>query len=205
MEYPGVRFLSDPWYVIYCKSGKEFFTANILHNHLGLTVYLPEIEQKQPRQRQGIPFFSGYFFLQANLHEISVSRINTSPGVLKLLDFGSGPLSVPQPIIEILREELSQPGASSRKLAHQQLLPGDAVRITGGPLEGLKAVFIESLTSGERARVLLHFLGHLNRAQVERNALEKVSTGSEKRERQTRGKRRSIHKTQASDAPRPAF
>lgn len=205
MAYPGVCFLSDPWYVIYCKSGKEFFTANILRNHLGLTVYLPEIEHKQYKQRQSIPFFSSYFFLQANLHEIAVSRINTSPGVLKLLDFGSGPLSVPQTVIEMLQEELSQPGASSRNISHQQLLPGDAVRITGGPLEGLNAVFIESLTSGERARVLLHFLGRLNKTQVESNTLEKLSSRPEKRERQTRGKRRSIHKTHASDTPRMAF
>jgi transcriptional antiterminator RfaH len=204
MELVGnVSFAFDPWYVAHCKSRREMYAAHILHSQLGLTVYLPEIETRLRKEVRISPFFSGYFFVQANLQRVGLSRINASPGILKLLDFGDGPLIVPQMLIEMMRERIAR-YQSHGGFSHQKLSSGDGVRVTSGPLEGLSAIFIDYLTSGERARVLLDFLGRLSKVQVSVDSLEKLSDkASEKgenepsrRERRTRGKGRRINGTQ---------
>ena len=195
MEVPGnVSLVFDPWYVVHCKSGREIYAASILSNQLGLTIYLPEIETNLRRKMQRIPYFSGYFFIQANLQRVGLSRINSSPGILKLLDFGDGPLVVPQILIETIREAVDKHSICCG-LLYQKFSPGDSVRVTSGPLEGVEAVFLESLTSGERVRVLLRFLGRLSKAQVDVNSLEKISNKPHQRERRTRGKGRRINRT----------
>lgn len=185
-------FVFDPWYAVHCKSGREIYAANIVNNQLGLTIYLPEIETHLRRKTQRVPFFPGYFFIQANLQKVGLSLINTSPGVLKLLDFGDGPQAVPPMLIEMIREAVNK-HSICHGLSHQKFSPGDPVHVTSGPLEGLEAVFLESLASGERARVLLHFLGRLGKAQVDVNSLEKLRGEPHQRERRTRGKGRRIH------------
>jgi hypothetical protein len=87
--------------------------------------------------------------------------------------------------------------------------PGDAARLKGGPLRGLEAVFVRSMKSSTRARVLIDFLGQLSEADVEMDELEPVGVGAEvepgglqqvgakvarARERRTRGKGRAIGK-----------
>jgi transcriptional antiterminator RfaH len=192
-QFTSVSFTSDPWYVVYCKPRSELYAASILRTELGLTTYLPEIEICQHREARRMPFFPGYFFIQTNLQKVGVSRINTSPGVLRLLDFGDGPLAVPHLLIETIREELSRRSIGGNA-SQQRFSPGDSVRVTSGPLEGLSAVFVESLTSSERAWVLLHFLGRMNKVQVDMHNLETIHNGSVRRERQTRGKGRRIHR-----------
>lgn len=109
---------------------------------------------------------------------------------------------MPWTLVEMLREEISK-FSNYNDLSHSKLAFGDSVRVTNGPFEGLRAVFIESLTSGERAQVLLHFLGRLSKVQIDVNSLEKekngpsekLNYGSSRRERQTRGRGRRINRT----------
>jgi transcriptional antiterminator RfaH len=199
MELTTVSCSPELWYVVYCKPGKELYTAGILENQLGLTTYLPEIEVYVRQKKLRIPFFSCYFFIQMDLQKVAASRIKASPGVLKLLDFGEGPQPVSQELIRVIREVVEKKNMYN-DVAHRKLAPGDSVQVISGPLEGLKAVFMESATSGARAQVLLHFLGRLSKVQVDTNLLEKVDEEVPsilenrpcRQERRTRGKGRRI-------------
>lgn len=201
MEFAGNTSLAfDPWYVAHCKSGREVYTASILNSQLGLTIYLPELEIRRRKEVRISPFFSGYFFIQINLQRVALSQINSSPGMLKLLDFGDGPLIVPQMLLEEIREGIDECNGCDIFL-HRKLSSGDLVRVTGGPLKSLHAVFVEYIASGERAQILLDFLGRLNKTQVDVSSLEKVSdrpsvkvnNGHSRQERRTRGKGRRIN------------
>lgn len=199
IEMEAIFVASDPWYVVHCKSAKEQYVANILRHHLGLTTYLPEVALYWRKEIQHVPFFSGYVFLQANLQKLGTNSINSCPGVLRLLDFGDGPVEVPQILIETIQEEIAR---RNRRICSQKFSPGDPVRVTTGPLQGLWATFLEAKTSGERASILLHMLGRLNKVQLDVHTLEKIDAQEDlrpitlRRKRGTRGKGRKIfHRT----------
>jgi transcriptional antiterminator RfaH len=204
MEPADTLYSHNQWYVVYCKSGREVYAASML-TLVGLSTYLPEIEILFRKKVRRIPLFSGYFFVQANLQKVGLTHINSTPGVLKLLDFGNGPVAVPYELIEVFRKEIER-RSIHHHMSFSQFVPGDTVLINGGPFEGLQAVFLEPLTSGERARVLIHVLGRLSKMQIETNSLEKLSAPPPtitqspflQRERRTRGGGRKINRD-ASD------
>ena len=73
--------------------------------------------------------------------------------------------------------------------------PGETVRITRGPVQGMPAIFDGPGTAAERVRVLLAFPGHASRAYVSVSDLEKAPSETEtpvpRRPRRTRvGERR---------------
>lgn len=183
----------DQWYVVQCKTGKEKYAVQILRDLLGLTIYLPEHSiSSRNGKREHFPFFPGYFFVHVNLEQINLSRINSSPGVLKLLDFGYGPHAVPQSLISVIKAMVNRSNVDTNP-SHHNLSTGDVVRVKNGPLQGLEATFVQALTSNERAQILLHFLGRLSKTQVNIDQLEKIQDSPATRtERRTRGKGRKI-------------
>ncbi len=196
LDRPPTRSCSsnDQWYVVHCKPRKEKFTSSILQGHLGLGTFLPEICSKFEGEIRQVPFFPGYIFVLVDLQQISLSRINRSPGVIRILDFGEGPQPVPSVVIEALYEEVNRVNILSSAPNHD-LCSGDRVRIKSGPLQGLEAAFTGTITPSKRAWVLIHFLGRLKEVQVGLDTLEKVPnppTLESRRERSTRGKGRRI-------------
>jgi transcriptional antiterminator RfaH len=186
---------NSSWYIIHCQSKKELYAANALRSNLSISVYVPKYRLYVHGYSRLVPFFPGYIFAQADLQKVSLSQINTSPGVLRLVAFGGDPQPVPPYVIEEIVERLKQ----MEMLNQQPFRPGDSVRIKcNGPLQGLEMVFVEPMTPSGRVSVLLSLLGRLGKVDVE--ALEKFpsSTTSERnvittyprRERYTRGKGR---------------
>jgi transcriptional antiterminator RfaH len=192
MEFALNTFLTAQWYVVHCKTGREIYTAKVLKDLLGITIYLPEISViSRKGRKESFPFFPGYLFAQVNLEEVKLNRINSSPGVLKMLDFGCGPQPVPESLISTIQEMLSR--INRDNLPHHNLSPGDVVRVKNGPFQGLEAIFVGTLTSNERVQILLHFLGRLSKTQVNLDQLEKIKASpSPPTGRRTRGKGRRI-------------
>lgn len=189
---PNFSSNSEPWYVVHCKPRKEFYAANTLRNNFGIFVFLPESRRRLRGEVQRIPFFPGYLFAQVDLEKVPPSRINTSPGVLRLVEFGGDPQPVPHSVVEAIFEEMNRPNTLSH-LSHYSFSAGDLVRIKNGPLQDLEMVFIEPMAGSERVRVLLHFLGRLKEVDADVDALEKMPSNSNlQRERYTRGRGRRI-------------
>jgi len=180
------------WYVAHCKRLKGRQTAAALLEQLKLMVYLPEVRRRLAGHVRPAPFFPGYVFVRANLSEVALSRINAIPGILRLVAFGEAPQPLPAKVVEEIRWRVDDLNA------HGGLMPpsfqiGDTLRLTGGPFQGLDAVFLGPLKPSERVQVLIEFLGSLRKLELPVDQVERArDQPAPRRERRTRGRGRPI-------------
>lgn len=159
------------WYLIHCQPRKERYAAHALKSLLDLAIFLPEYKTRSRGETRTTPFFPGYIFVQADLQQVPISRINATPGVIRLVAFGDDPQPVPIEVISMIDERLSRVDQAA-----QPLQPGDIVHIKQkGPLQDLEMVFVGPVTSSRRVAVLLNLLGRLKEIYVDIELLEKVS------------------------------
>lgn len=157
--------------------------------------YLPLVSHKIAGKQKHIPLFPRYLFVHVNLSTVAIQRINTTPGLLRLIAFGETPQPLPIHTIEALRQQVDAINAQGGLPAHT-FQPGDTVRFRKGPLHGLNAVFTGPMRPTERVHVLLDFLGRLNEVEVDIHQLERAEPAAPpQRERRTRGKGRVITHT----------
>ena len=77
------------------------------------------------------PMFSRYLFIQLDAVSSNWAPIRSTLGVSRLVSFGSVPASVPDELIEALR---NTPAQEPQRL----LAPGEKVLFVDGPLQGLR-------------------------------------------------------------------
>lgn len=186
------------WYVVHTRPQKEVLVSGLLEQKLHLPVFLPQVLQKKRGRMQQAPFFPGYLFVQADFEHTEASAINATPGVIRLVAFGERPQPLSASVVEALRAEIDALNAQGG-LPQHPFKQGDRVRLTGGPLAGLEAVFLGPMRPAERVRVLLEFLGQEQEALVPLEDLEPAG-GQAKRPRRTRGKGRPIRAKTAANA-----
>lgn len=186
----------NKWYVVQCKTGRESYAALLLET-LGMVIYLPLLKKYKNRTPLYIPFFPGYLFVNADLKRALASSINYCPGVLKVLDFGDGPLALEHEVIEAISQELER--LNNRCNGSHNFQFNEILRIKNGPLQGMEVVFVGPTTPSLRVRVLLEFLGGPKETFVDAGMLEKIPTITKesgenigKKQRLTRGKGRKI-------------
>jgi transcription antitermination factor NusG len=113
----------------------------------------------------------------------------------RIVAFDDWPVPLPDEVINLIRHKLDEINAAGGRPMHT-FRPGDSVRITGGPLQSMLAIFEGPTTPAERVRVLLTFLGYARSASVPVTDLEKAPSDAEvsvpKRPRRTRGRGRRI-------------
>lgn len=189
---------STSWYLVQCRVGKEYFTANILRKIVNVFVYLPESQIYSHGEVRLIPFFPGYFFISDDMQKVSRHAINSSPGVLRLVGFDGDPQPIPHFVIEMIAERIEELKELKYQFSHD-LRRGDKVRMKEGPLQELEMVFLQPMSTRNRVYVLLEFMGRLKKISVDVGVLEKVSNKSNIQQnsnvhsmRFTRGKGRKI-------------
>lgn len=161
-----------PWYLVHCQARKELFAASTLQSSFGMAVFLPRLKTKSQGRVRFVSFFPGYLFAQIDLQRVPPSKINTTPGVLRLVEFGGEPEPVPHAIVKEISARLEYINAFDQ----QPLLPGEAVYLKkGGPLQDLEMIFVGPVTPGKRVCVLLDILGRLKEVYVDPNNLERVA------------------------------
>lgn len=146
------------WYVIHSKPNKEEF----LYEQLCLRkvdAYYPSIKVRpiNPRARRTKPYFPGYMFVNTTLDTIGRSTLRWIPGAKGLVDFGGDPASVPDEILQAIRQKLEYVNAVHGDQA-KKFTPGQVVTIQSGPFSGYRAIFDSHLPGRERVRVLLQML-----------------------------------------------
>lgn len=184
--------VSADWYVVQCKPLKEAYAAHALQQRLGLNVYTAEVSKFADSRVQQAPFFPGYVFVQADLSKTAPSKINSTPFVLKLLEFGGGPQRVPADVVKAIRERIAVLNSQGGLSAHN-FVPGDCVRFKAGPYKDLEAIFVGPTTPSERVKVLLHFFNRINEVRTNVGTLEKASAQGREGVRRTRGQGRAIN------------
>jgi transcriptional antiterminator RfaH len=187
----------EEWYTLHTKPHAEFQVETTLKRR-GLEIYLPATAAPKGLQgRKRAPFFPGYLFLKIDFELVSLSQVQWTPGLRRVLTSGDLPVPVSNEIIDLIKRKLGAIKANSGRPAHT-FKPGDTVRIIGGPLRDLLAIFEGPTTPSERVQVLLTILGHASRVQVKPTDLEKIHRGTEEkapRPRRTRGQGRHIEGT----------
>jgi len=184
-------FCSDAaWYLVHCNPRKELYAAHVLKSQFGLSVFLPQYKVRSRGEVRQLPFFPGYIFVQANLQKTSLSQINSSPGVQRLVSFDADPQPVPHYVIAEIAERLNKLDI----LDYQSFRPGDVVRLKNdNSLQDLEMVFVGPIDASQRVCVLLKFLGRLKKVYIDADMLEKKPVNPfQKRTRYTRGKGRKI-------------
>lgn len=186
--------MAEHWYALYTKPNAERQVAQTLHER-GIEVFLPTVRQFRRRRWLESPFFPCYLFARIDFDETGYSAVAWTPGLRRVIAFGDRPAVVPDEAIEMIRRRLAEIEALGGLPAHG-FKPGDEVRFKAGPLRGLHAVFEGPMGPAERVRVLIRFLGQVNRAEVPVADLERVPQveGKRKRPRRTRGRGRRIRK-----------
>jgi transcriptional antiterminator RfaH len=183
----------EPWYVVHTRTLKEQLTATSLHEHLGLTTYVPQLRQRTRDSMRPVAFFPGYLFIQADLRRVPVSSINSCPGVLCLLTLAGIPQPVSPNVIRAVHEGVDRLNACAGQAVHT-FQPGASVRVKAGPLAGLDAIFVGSRTPQHRVHILLQLLGGVRPVQLDAAWLEPAPapTPSPPHKRGTRGHGRSV-------------
>ncbi len=165
--------MGTAWYVLHTKPKRENAVYAYLKTH-GVEVFYPSVKIKpvNPRASTVRPYFPRYLFVHADLDEVGVSALQWVPNAIGLVQFDGIPAAVPDSIVITLKKRIEEIRAAGG-LALDGLAPGDAVRITQGPLAGCDALFDMRLTGTQRVQVLLEMLGRLVRVQVDAGAIEK--------------------------------
>ena len=167
--------MTDQWYVLRSKPNKEGFLARQLELH-GVEVYLPYLRVKpvNPRARTLKPYFPGYLFVHLEINSSQLAVMDRLPGCVNLVNFGGEIPFVPDPIMAAIKQKVDQARLSGPGVK-PCFSPGDAVRITGGLLEGYEGILDTSLPGSERVRVLLKLLQNKNvRVDLPSGQIEKT-------------------------------
>jgi transcriptional antiterminator RfaH len=187
------------WYTLHTKPNAECQVAAVLDER-GIEVYLPMVRRKWRSTWRELPFFPNYLFARFSLDEIGYSAVAWTPGLRRVVAFGNQPATMPDEAVNMIRERLERITATGGLPTHG-FQPGDEVRFTKGPLEGLHAVFEGPMTPTDRVQVLIRFLGQVNRAEVPVEELERVRERERRphRPRRTRGRGRVIRQSRRQD------
>lgn len=146
------------WYVMHSKPNKE----ELLYEQLcirNIDAYYPrlKVQPVNPRARTRKPYFPGYLFIQADLDILGPSTLRWMPGAMGLVNFGNDPASVPDELLQEIREKVEQANAGVDNPV-EDFNSGEIVTIQSGPFAGYHAIFDTRLSGQERVRVLLQLL-----------------------------------------------
>lgn len=146
------------WYVMRSKPNKE----SLLWEQLSLQnieCYYPRLRVKpvNPRARKLRAYFPGYLFVRVDLERVNLSALQWMPGAVGLVAFGGEPASVPEALVNTIRNRVDEVNAAGGELL-EGLKKGQTVEIQAGPFTGYTAIFDTRLSGNERVRVLLELL-----------------------------------------------
>ena len=150
--------MSQLWYVMRSKPNKE----SLLWEQLSLQkieCFYPYLRVKpvNPRARKLRAYFPGYLFVRVDLERTNLSALQWMPGALGLVSFGGQPASVPEALVNAIRNRVEQVNAAGGELL-EGLKKGQTVTIQAGPFAGYEAIVDARLSGNERVRVLLKLL-----------------------------------------------
>ncbi len=167
-DVTGTESLGVQWYALNTKANYEELVARQIER-IGIECFLPLLEEQRIIRYQSklvkAPLFPGYLFTRANLME-HYRVLAYTRGVRKIVTFGSSPAVVDSMIIDAIKDKMSHVKACSIEQS-REAESGQLVRITGGPLAGLDAVFMRKMSGGQRAMLLLRTLAVQSRAVID--------------------------------------
>ena len=188
----------EQWYTFHSKPNAEYQVMLALQKQ-GIQTYLPEIKIAKTTSRCSIkPFFPCYLFGKVDFEYVSISQIQWTPGLRRIITFDNYPAPISNELIELIQTKLSELELEPAKPAHS-FKKGDTVKIIDGPFQNMLAIFDGPVTAAERVQVLLNILGQASRVHIEVSQLKEILSPPDdtpfKQRRRTRGRGRRIKKS----------
>ncbi len=154
------------WYLLTSKPHKDELAEAHL-NHQGYEVYRPLAQRLRKRRGKMLKvvesLFPRYMFIHLNTLNDNWAPIRSTQGVQQFVRFGLEPASVPDKLIQSLKDQEGILGEKAIDL--DRFHQGDAVILTEGPFKGLTAIFL-SYDGEERAMVLLELLNNQTKLAI---------------------------------------
>jgi len=164
----------EHWYALHTKPRKERMVRDALVGR-GLQVLFPVLpaERRSRRSSGEAPFFPRYLFARLDFDVIPLSSINWMQGMTGVVSFGGEPTVVAEEVIRWLQVRVAQVAQGDYHNG-LPLAPEARLRIVGGPLKGMEAIFDRRVPGEERARVLIQLLGQLRSCEIPLSWLEQI-------------------------------
>jgi transcriptional antiterminator NusG len=165
--------LMQEWYVVHTKNRFENVVFESLQKK-SLETFLPKIlvrsKRKDRRKMIRVPLFPGYLFVKTDLNPSEHLEIVKTTGAVKLIGNKTGPISVPDEIVDSLKIIVA---TENKVVTGSRFQKGDRVMVVAGPFTGVTGIFSRYKGQG---RVIVHIdaLGQFAAVDVSENDVEKI-------------------------------
>jgi len=180
--------MAENWYVIRTKPRSEALAGAEMERS-GYEVLLPLVEESNPlRGRTVAPLFPGYLFLRCSDGLTEFPSLSLRSHVLGWVNFGGAIPTVPDEIIDALKEQLDVIGQEGG--LWKQYQAGEMVEVVSGNVQSMARVVETPKSPQAKVKVLMEFMGRLVSAQVPWETLQQSNPAevlSPRRGRRTRG------------------
>jgi transcriptional antiterminator RfaH len=151
---------TDPvWACIRTHPKHEHIAAAQLSHLAGVDVFNPQLrlerQTRRGRMRTTESLFVNYLFARFAI-ETTLERVRYTPSVKTVLQFGEHIATIPDIVIDELRQTLLE---NADTVFTDAPLEGDEAEISSGPFQGEKGVIVRVLPARERVEILLDVLG----------------------------------------------
>ncbi len=158
------------WYLIQFKPNSLRLAQRNLHRQ-GFETFLPMQETRRRQASRFIndlkPLFPGYMFVSVNSDRAPWRTINSTIGVSRLVSFEGKPKPLP---LQLVSGIMSRCDTNGKILPSKNLNIGESVEILTGPFTNFIAT-VETIDPEQRIWVLMDFMGHRTRVQVNTDQL----------------------------------
>lgn len=153
---PETDIHTPQWYAVHLHSNFESMVSEILERSIegdSSVFYAHYFVKSTRRGKEHLikkPLFPGYVFIKTALGYSSKVKVLSIRGVCGLVSFGGRPASIEESVISSL-QALTR--GSENIAPHPYIKDGTKVKVTGGPLAGVKGIVLKS--SGKRPRLII--------------------------------------------------
>ena len=159
------------WYCARTQPKREHIAAANVIKKLGLEVFHPRLRLERSTRRGPVnviePLFPCYIFVRCRLEE-NLDHVRHINGISSLVHFGNKTPSVPDHVIEELRQCFD---AEEPMTVDDALFVGAEVTVADGALLGSRGIVVRFLPARQRVQILLDFLGRTTLAELDRKSL----------------------------------
>jgi transcriptional antiterminator RfaH len=147
------------WACIRTHPKHEHIAAAQLSHVTGVDVFNPQLrlerQTRRGRMRTTESLFVNYLFARFVI-ETTLERVRYTPSVKTVLQFGERIATIPDAVIDELRQTLLENADTVFTDAPSE---GDEAEISNGPFQGEKGIIVRVLPARERVEILLDVLG----------------------------------------------
>ena len=155
------------WFAVHTHIREEDKAEHHLREQ-GFETYCPRFETTRSHARKvetvHAPLFPRYIFVAFDPESVRWRAINSTRGVCWIVRLTDRPTPVPDRVVQLLKERETEAGLVPLE-AINLFSQGEVVEIKSGAFQDTSAVF-ESLAPGDRANILLHFLGREMKVKI---------------------------------------